>query len=100
MLSKQRRTRCIGFNPGILCFKPCGQRGQTLATVELRTDELEALRLMDFEGLYQEESAQRMGISRTTLSRTLVTARYKVVDALLNGKRLVIVKNELTTSVD
>jgi predicted DNA-binding protein (UPF0251 family) len=100
VLSKQRRTRCIGFDPGVLCFKPCGQRGQTLETVALRNDELEALRLMDFEGLYQEESAQRMGISRTTLSRTLVTARHKVVDALLNGKRLVLIKTELTTAVD
>ncbi|MBK1693833.1 hypothetical protein CKO09_03635 [Chromatium weissei] len=100
MLNKQRRTRCIGFDPGVLCFKPCGQRGQTLETVNLYTDELEALRLIDFEGLYQEESAQRMGISRTTLSRTVVTARNKVVDALLNGKRLVLVKPELTISTD
>jgi len=100
VLSKQRRTRCIGFDPGVLCFKPCGQRGHTLETVELRTDELEALRLMDFEGLYQEESAQRMGISRTTLSRTLVTARNKVVDALIHGKRLALTKPELTTPID
>lgn len=91
VLSKQRRTRCIGFNPGILCFKPCGKRGQTLETLELRPDELEALRLMDFEELYQEESAQRMGISRTTLSRTLASARRKVADALLHGKRLMLV---------
>ncbi len=59
-------------------------------TVTLRADELEALRLADLEGLYQEASAQRMGISRTTLSRTLAEARRKVADALLNGKRLVV----------
>jgi predicted DNA-binding protein (UPF0251 family) len=61
-----------------------------LKTVELQTDEFEALRLMDFEGLYQEQCAERMGISRTTLSRTVVAARRKVADALLHGKRLVI----------
>jgi transcriptional regulator with XRE-family HTH domain len=58
--------------------------------VELQADEFEALRLMDFEGLYQEQCAERMGISRTTLSRTVIMARRKVADALLHGKRLVI----------
>lgn len=61
-----------------------------METLELGTDELEALRLSDFEGLYQEECARRMGISRTTLSRTLAEAHSKVADALLHGKRLVI----------
>jgi len=92
MIGRRRRARCIGFDPIHLCFKPCGVRGRGLETIELRADELEALRLMDFEGLYQEECAERMGISRTTLSRTLAEARRKVADALLNGKRLVIAR--------
>lgn len=90
MRGRRRRARCIGFDPTYLCFKPCGVRGRGLETVELRADELEALRLMDFEGLYQEQCAEHMGISRTTLSRTLAEARRKVADALLHGKRLVI----------
>lgn len=61
-----------------------------METLTLRADELEALRLADLEGLYQEDCAQRMGISRTTLSRTLAEARRKVSDALLNGKRLIV----------
>jgi predicted DNA-binding protein (UPF0251 family) len=61
-----------------------------LETVELRADELEALRLSDLEGLYQEECAQRMQISRTTLSRTLTEAHRKVADALIHGRRLVV----------
>jgi len=90
MRGRRRRARCIGFDPVHLCFKPCGVRGRNLETIELQADELEALRLMDFEGFYQEQCAERMGISRTTLSRTLAQARRKVADALLNGKRLVI----------
>jgi predicted DNA-binding protein (UPF0251 family) len=61
-----------------------------METVALRSDELEALRLADLEGLYQEACAQRMGISRTTLSRNLAEARRKVTDALINGKRLLV----------
>ena len=61
-----------------------------MEAVSLRPDELEALRLADLEGLYQDACARRMGISRTTLSRTLAEARRKVTDALINGKRLVV----------
>ncbi len=61
-----------------------------METVQLRPDELEALRLADLEGLYQEECARRMGISRTVLSRTLTQARRTVTDALINGKRLIV----------
>jgi hypothetical protein len=45
---------------------------------------------MDYEGLYQEECAARMEVSRTTLSRTVASARRKIADALLNGKRLLV----------
>lgn len=90
MPGRRRRARCIGFDPGFLCFKPCGRPGRGMETLTLRADELEALRLADLEGLYQEDCAQRMGISRTTLSRTLAEARRKVSDALLNGKRLIV----------
>ena len=90
MLGRRRRARWIGFDPGFLCFKPCGRSGRGMDSVVLRVDELEALRLADLEGLYQEDCARRMGISRTTLSRTLTQARRKVTDALINGKRLVV----------
>lgn len=68
--------------------------------MSLRPDELEALRLADLEGLYQEACAQRMGISRTTLSRTLAEARRKVTDALINGKRLVVESTREGDEVD
>ena len=93
MSGRRRRARCIGFDPRFLCFKPCGRPGRDMETLTLRSDELEALRLADFEGLYQEACAQRMGISRTTLSRTLAEARRKVAEALLHGKRLIIEMN-------
>jgi predicted DNA-binding protein (UPF0251 family) len=54
---------------------------------------------MDYEGLYQEECAERMEISRTTLSRTIALARRKVADALLNGKRLLVAPRPQPVSV-
>ncbi|EXJ14178.1 DUF134 domain-containing protein [Imhoffiella purpurea] len=90
MSGRRRRQRCIEYVPTELCFKPCGRQGRELETVTLRPDEIEALRLADLVGLYQEECARRMGISRTTLSRTLAEARRKLADALIHGKKLVL----------
>jgi predicted DNA-binding protein (UPF0251 family) len=56
----------------------------------LTLDEFEALRLADLEGLYQEDAADRMGVSRPTFGRVVESARRKVADALVNAKALVI----------
>jgi uncharacterized protein len=60
----------------------------TLEEVSLSVDELEALRLADLEGLYQEEAASRMGISRATFARIVEASRRKVADALVHGRAL------------
>jgi len=51
-------------------------------------DEFEALRLADLDGLYQEQAAEQMNVSRTTFSRIVVSARRKMADALVHGKAL------------
>lgn len=60
-------------------------------------DELEAIRLTDLEGMYQEAAAERMGISRPTLSRIIESARRKVALALVNGLELRIHGGSVTT---
>jgi predicted DNA-binding protein (UPF0251 family)/predicted Fe-Mo cluster-binding NifX family protein len=54
----------------------------------LTLDEFEALRLADLDGLYQEQAAESMGVSRPTFSRIMDTAHHKVADALVHGKAL------------
>lgn len=63
-----------------------------LDEVELTLDELEAIRLADYQGLYHEEAAGRMNISRPTFGRILEEARRKVATALMEGKALKIEK--------
>ena len=92
----KRRKRCIGFSARHRCFKPCGVPRGELQSVALEADELEAIRLTDYEGLYQQECAERMQISRTTFSRTIESARRKIADALLNGKSIKIKDNTHT----
>ena len=69
-------------------FKPQGVPMTDLEQVTVTLDGLEALRLADLEGLYQEEAAKRMGVSRATFARVLTAARQAVSDALVNGKAL------------
>jgi predicted DNA-binding protein (UPF0251 family) len=59
-----------------------------LREVVLALDELEALRLADLEGLYQERAAERMGVSRSTFARTVEVARRKIAEVLIGGLAL------------
>jgi predicted DNA-binding protein (UPF0251 family) len=64
-----------------------------LEQVQLANDEFEALRLVDFMKMQQQEAAVEMGVSRQTLANVLKSARFKVMDCLIQGKAL-IMKNE------
>jgi predicted DNA-binding protein (UPF0251 family) len=80
--------RHVGHTPCTQYFKPSGIPLRMLAEVVLGLDELEALRLADLNGLYQEQAAEQMKISRPTFSRIVEQARRKVADALIQGKAL------------
>ena len=80
--------RHIDVNPCSVYFKPAGIPVHMLEEVVLTLDELESLRLADLDGLYQEQAAEKMKISRPTFSRVIEQARRKVADALIHGKAL------------
>lgn len=82
---KKRRIKNI---PYIRFFKPAGIPGRELKEVLLSFEEVEALRLKDVEGLNQQESAEKMNVSRPTFQRILAKAHKKVAGALLKGEAL------------
>jgi len=88
MTGRKKIDRTIDADHSGVCFKPCGIGNVDLEHVFVDEDEMEALRLSDYEGLYQQECADRMGISRTTFSRLITSARAKISDALLHTKAL------------
>ena len=63
-----------------------------LEEVSVSMDQLEAIRLADYEGLYHEDAAARMKISRQTFGRILREARRKVAGCLIEGRALKIEK--------
>jgi len=70
------------------CYAPLCEIRDEAQRVVLRPDEIEILRLVDLEGLEQEEAAHILGISRKTLWKDLHLAREKVTDALVHGKSI------------
>ena len=87
-IGRKRKDRIVDADHSKVCFKPCGIRGVDLEKVVIYEDEMEAIRLADYEGLYQQEASHKMGISRTTFSRLVESARKKIADALLNQKAI------------
>ena len=80
--------RRVSGHPPVGVFKPAGVPMTALDEIVLTLDEFEAIRLADLEHLYQEQAAEQMAVSRTTLSRILDAAHRKVADALVHGKAL------------
>jgi len=58
--------------------------------IEMTYPEYESLKLADFEGLTQEQVADRMKTSRGTVWRLLSSARKKVAQALTESRPLLI----------
>ena len=80
--------RFIAGEPASVLFKPAGVPARLLTEVTMTLDEFEAIRLADGEGLYQEDAARRMGVSRTTFGRILESAHRKVAEVLAGGRSL------------
>jgi len=80
--------RKIENPPTITWFKPAGLPMKQLEEVVLTLDEVEAIRLADAEGLYQEQVAEQMNVSRQTVGRILASGRKKVAEALVEGKAI------------
>jgi predicted DNA-binding protein (UPF0251 family)/predicted Fe-Mo cluster-binding NifX family protein len=87
-MPRKPRCRCIGGYPDHWEFSPEETAGEEPVVMSL--DEFETIRLLDREGLTQEQCAERMGVARTTVTAIYESARRKIAEALVDGKRLLI----------
>jgi predicted DNA-binding protein (UPF0251 family) len=76
----------LGMTPPVNSFTPNPQRNLEPVLIEMA--ELEAFRLVDLEGLSQEEAGWKMGVSRGTVWRLVQSARRKTAQALSEGRPL------------
>ena len=59
-----------------------------LEEVILSKEEVEALKLKDFDRLEQTLAAEKMKTSQSTFQRILASARAKITQAIVEGKAL------------
>lgn len=87
LMPRPCKARRICAMPGCRRFgptEPCAE-GES---VTMALDEYETIRLIDLEGLTQEDSAERMDVARTTVQAVYTSARKKLAECLVHGREL------------
>jgi len=85
---------------GIQIFKPAGTPLKGLEKTIINHDEIEAMHLCDGLGLTQQQAGERMGISRGTVQRLVVSGRKKLIEALLKGHAVFLPTEALETPAE
>lgn len=80
------KNRCVSGQPTSVLYKPAGVPARSLEWITLAMDEFETIRLLDHEGLDQQQAAEKMGVSRPTITRIYASARKKIAAALTLGQ--------------
>ena len=75
--------------PAIPGMSVTGIRGRKSGSIVLLLEEYEAIRLLDYQLMHQEEAALSMNVSRPTLTRIYDQARQKVAKAFVEGRSII-----------
>ena len=89
---RPRMCRRVKFRPRTNYYKPQGIPMSQLEEVSLSKEELEAIKLKDFDELDQTEAAKKMNTSQSTFQRIISSARSKISQAIIRGHALRIEK--------
>ncbi len=87
-MPRPKKERLVRRPPLYTEFKPAGIMRSSLKQIILELDELEALRLADYQGMEHSEAAEEMEISRSTFTRLVEKARRKIARFLIEGANL------------
>lgn len=84
-MPRPRKWRTVCCIPERTVFGPLGPGKGASNHVIMTVDEYETIRLIDFEGMNQEECSKSMGVARTTVQRIYNDARKKVAGIFVSG---------------
>ncbi len=87
-MTRPRTCRRLRFSPKAHYFKPQGVKMYELEEIILTKEEIEAIKLKDYDELEQVIAAEKMNTSQSTFQRILVSARKKIAKAIIEGKAL------------
>ena len=83
-MPRPKKCRRVCDYPQTLTFLPEDHKNREQAVI-LTVDEYETIRLIDKEGLSQEQCGDFMQVARTTVQQIYAGARKKLADALVEG---------------
>ena len=86
-MPRSKKCRRICELPRTLSFSPDAPSTPG-ETVILSVEEFEVIRLIDKEGLSQEQCGERMQVARTTVQQIYAVARKKLAEVLVDGRCL------------
>lgn len=87
-MPRPQKKRVIYSYPDYWSFAP--DTDIVTDTVTMSLDEFETIRLIDYCSITQEQCAKKMNVARTTVTAIYESARKKLAQALVEGKRILI----------
>lgn len=87
-MPRPRKWRKVCCLPGSSLYGPLNGSGTGSEIIIMTVEEYETIRLIDLEGLTQEECAERMQVARATVQNIYKEARGKISQSLVNGNTL------------
>ena len=87
-MPRHRKCRKVCCLPESNLFGPLNIPNIDGEIIVMTVDEYETIRLIDLEGMMQEECAEKMNVARTTIQRIYNEARKKLANSLVNGNIL------------
>jgi len=87
-MPRPRKCRRVCCMPDNRSFGPLDGCSNDRKAIVMTVDEFETIRLIDLEGLSQEECAKLMAVARTTAQAIYNSARVKLAECLVKGVML------------
>jgi len=87
-MPRPRKWRKVCCLPESNLYGPLNGSDIENEIIIMTVEEYEAIRLIDLEGLTQEECAEKMQVARATVQNIYKYARSKLAESLVNGNLL------------
>jgi predicted DNA-binding protein (UPF0251 family) len=89
-MPRPKKKRKVDYPPKMLGFKPFGISFLDSEHVVMQYEEYETIKLVVYDKLSQDEAAEKMGVSRPTLTRIYNSALKKIGEAFVEGRAILI----------